>query len=205
MEYIVQEHECLLSISKKFGYSWKSIWDHEKNAELKVKRKTPNILYSGDVLYLPDKVLKTETCSTDQQHRFRKAGEYALLRLQLMQDGKPRKDLAYTLDIEGRTWWGETNNEGRLEHKVPAMAKSAKLMIGNEEYQLSIGGLDPLTEDSGVLQRLANLGYGSSEVDSMSLESRQASITAFQKDCGLEQTGELDEPTRHKLVEEYEY
>ena len=67
-----------------------------------------------------------------------------------------------------------------------------------------LGHLAPVEEISGVHARLCNLGYAAGAVtDSMTDELRTA-LRHFQRDCGIEETGEPDEATQEKLKEAHE-
>lgn len=83
-EYTVKQGDCLSSIAARHGLFWEKVWNHPKNSKLKEKRKDPNILYLGDVVFVPDKDKKEESGPTEQRHRFRKKGTPAKLRLRLM-------------------------------------------------------------------------------------------------------------------------
>jgi len=58
--HTVVQGEHLSSIAKKYGFSsYKTIWDHGQNADLKKKRQNPNVIFPGDRLFIPDKVEKS--------------------------------------------------------------------------------------------------------------------------------------------------
>ncbi len=83
-EYIVQQGDCTSSLAGKSGLFWETIWNHPQNAELKSKRKDPNILVPGDKIFIPEKELKQVDCASDQKHRFKRKGVPVILRLRLM-------------------------------------------------------------------------------------------------------------------------
>ncbi|MGB9698788.1 MAG: LysM peptidoglycan-binding domain-containing protein [Thermodesulfobacteriota bacterium] len=58
-EYTVKQGDCLSSIGEKYGIFWEKIWNQPKNDKLKEKRKNPNILYPGDVIFIPDTIKGT--------------------------------------------------------------------------------------------------------------------------------------------------
>jgi hypothetical protein len=54
--HTVRSGENLTTIARKYGYSdWKAIYDHPKNMDFKRKRPNPNIIFPGDVIFIPDK------------------------------------------------------------------------------------------------------------------------------------------------------
>jgi peptidoglycan hydrolase-like protein with peptidoglycan-binding domain len=95
-----------------------------------------------------------------------------------------------------------------LEQKLPADITQAEVTIGELTRTILIGHLNPLedTDDeglSGAQARLLNLGYYAGEVDGEMGPRTQAALRAFQEAHGLEVTGELDDETTSKLVEEH--
>ena len=55
-QYIIKQGDYLPKIAQENGfYDYLTIWDHGKNAQLKSKRKNPNVLAPGDELHIPDK------------------------------------------------------------------------------------------------------------------------------------------------------
>ena len=60
--HTVVQGEHLSGIANKYGFtSYKTIWDHAQNAELKKKRQNPNVIFPGDELFIPDKGQKEES------------------------------------------------------------------------------------------------------------------------------------------------
>ena len=102
MQYAVKDGDCILSISKDFGFFWQTIWNDSRNASLKALRKDPNVLLAGDSVYIPDKQIKQVACPTDALHKFVRKGVPAMLRLQLLdRQHQPRTGLNYVLNIDG--------------------------------------------------------------------------------------------------------
>jgi len=204
-EYIVKQGDCLSSIGHKYGIFWEKIWNHPKNAKLRAKRQDPNIIYPGDVIFIPDKEEKEESATTEQRHRFRVKGVPAILRLQFKNGDKPRANEPYTLEIDGNLFSGRTDKEGRISHPIPPNAKKGKVLLGEhkEEYILELGHLDPIEEVSGVQARLNNLGFDCGKIDGKLGPKTEASLKEFQKQYGLVVTGKMDEQTINKLKQVY--
>jgi N-acetylmuramoyl-L-alanine amidase len=85
-EHTVRDGDCIASIAEQYGIFWQTVWDHPNNASLKQLRKDPNILKSGDTVFVPDLREKWETCATEQRHCFVRKGVPAKLRLRLMRE-----------------------------------------------------------------------------------------------------------------------
>lgn len=200
-KHTVRQGDCISSIADKYGFFPDTLWNHAENAQIKQKRKDPNVLLAGDEVFIPDKQEKTESCATEQRHRFRKKGVPAKFVLQLLDDDQPRAGVDYTLEIDGQVFSGKTDSEGKLEHSIPPDAKKGKLVIdGTEEHELELGELDPITEERGLRARLENLGFIAGPQGSSADELKEA-IEAFQQKNNLKVTGKADDQTRNKLLE----
>jgi len=204
-DYNVKQGDCLSSIAARHGLFWEKVWNHPKNARLKEQRKDPNVLYPGDVVFVPDKEKKEESGATEQRHRFRKKATPAKLRLELKHGEKPRANEPYTFEIDGQLFSGTTDDDGKLEHRIPPNAKRGKLLLGEnkEEFQLDLGHLDPIEEVSGVQARLNNLGFDCGKVDEILGPKTETAINDFQKQNKLKITGKIDQQTRDKLKQVY--
>lgn len=201
----VSPGDSIPSIAKENGFFWETIWNHPNNAALKAKRKDPNLLFDGDEVYVPDLDLKQESRGVDARHKFKVKGEQVKFKLQLLMMGQPRANEAYTLVVDGTIYSGTTTGDGRLEHVLPANARSGvlKLKGGKEEYPVRIGHLNPIDTVSGVQQRLNNLGFNCGAENGELSETLKAALVAFQSKYQLSPTGEIDGPTKAKLEERH--
>jgi hypothetical protein len=197
-DYIVQRGDCLSSIAFEHGFFWETLWNDAPNASLKSERKDPSILQENDVVHIPDLREKEETGGSDQRHRFKRKGVPARFRLRLMRDDQPWKNAPFELTVDGKTQKGSTDGDGRLDVPLPPNAQSGTLSVGTgperEMFDLDFGQIDPVTGESGVAGRLANLGF-TVEPD------LSDAIRSFQGKYGLTETGEADDATRAKLQE----
>lgn len=212
--YLVEQGDCLSSIAARFGFnSYHSIYDHPDNADFKKRRPNPNVIYPGDLLYIPDLQLKQVDCPTDQVHRFCVTKPLVKLRIRVLDhERKPYKHKKYkiTIDLSSQMSTGYTTAEGLAEALIPANVIDGKLQLwltDDPEAQasimmpLQIGHLDPADEVTGVQARLNHLGFDCGVVDGiLGLKTRSA-LSRFQKAHELKDTGEIDEPTRDKLLE----
>jgi hypothetical protein len=196
-QYVVSQGDCILSIAKDFGFFWETVWNDPQNASLKQLRKDPNVLLTGDVVYIRDKEIKEESKPTDAKHSFVRKGTPAQLRLQLLdRNQKPRANLKYTLVIDGASQEGTSDSNGWINETMPPNAQKADLIVEDqgvqEKYAMGLGTVDPITETTGVEQRLKNLGHSSP------LGLGEA-LRSFQTKYGLPATGNPDDATRQKL------
>ncbi len=201
MEYTVQQKECLANLAAQFGFSWKTIWNHPQNAQLKQKRKNPNVLLPGDLLFIPERKLKEVSAASQQLHKFKKKREKVMFRLRLLEEGEPRRNVDYTLQVGDLTLRGTTNGDGKLEHEIPADATEAVLTTAEDSYSFQLGGLDPVEEISGMQHRLQNLGYLAEAADGELNDSTRAALRDFQEKNGLTVNGEFTDETKNKLLE----
>lgn len=208
MKYLVHQGDCISSLAFKFGVSIDKMWNHSANARLRQERQDLNVLKPGDIIFIPARELKEENGATEQRHRFRRKEVPAKLCLRLLDwEDRPRGNLRYVLMIDGISRSGMTNPNGEIDEWISPNARRAILHIeeqdGTEEYELSLGHLDPVSEASGVIQRLTNLGYHCGGATALG-EQTYAALRAFQNKYNLSPTGQADAETRQKLQEIHE-
>jgi hypothetical protein len=198
----VQQGECLTSIAEKYGFYWQTLWNHPDNARLHDLGRHPNVLFAGDVVTIPDKRMTSYMRPTGARHTWKVKGIPAKLRMRFMWEDEPRANEPYTLRVDGQVSQGTTNGDGWVEVSIAPKAQSAKLTIGEgdreEEYDLALGHLDPVEELTGVQARLSNLGFPCHSTGALDEPTRDA-LRRFQRQQGMEPTGELDDVTRSRL------
>jgi len=200
-EYIIQPGDCISSIAFDNDLFPETIWNHPDNAELKKKRKDLNVLLPGDVLIIPGKVVKKVSGATEQKHRFRRKGVPAKFKTKIVLGGVPVDNEKYILIIDGVIYDGKTNDTGEIEITIPPNAKRGELTIKGEQFDIILGTIDPIEEQSGIVQRLENLGFY--EEDAEEEDPYVEALRRFQESTGLEVTGEADQKTRDALVKVY--
>jgi len=207
----VGPNQTTSSLALEKGFFWKDIWEHGENANLKEKRKDPNVLFADDDIFIPEKVKKTVDKGSEAEHVFKRKGEPSKLKMKFLALDKPRANEKYILKMGSKLINGQTDGDGKLEHFIPGNTKAAQVIFrdGKEIHNLKLGGLDPLELGNGVLQRLDNLGYktggaktkagelaknalGGADTSKVSKKITNA-IKRFQADNNLEQTGKLDD------------
>jgi N-acetylmuramoyl-L-alanine amidase len=205
MRYRVKQGDCFASIAAEHGLFWQTLWNHPENSELRAQREDPNILYPGDVVFVPEKESKIETGATGVRHRFRRKGIPEFLSLRFLHQNEPRAGEAYMLTIDGKQSSGQLDADGACVVPIPPGSKTGSLLLGDpsngEEYQLYLGHMDPVEETSGVQARLYNLGYLTEEPSYRQSPELAGAIKAFQLEHGLATEQGLDEATRTRLVE----
>ncbi|NQU75748.1 MAG: peptidoglycan-binding protein [Planctomycetes bacterium] len=205
IRHIAKDNDCISSIAEKYGHFWETVWNHPENAELKKKRGDPNVLYSGDEVFVPALREGSEQIPTEKRHRFRRKGVPAMARWRFRDEkGNPRAGIEYVLIIDDeKTVEGKTDSDGVIEVPISPEAKEARLTLRDgeheEHYRMELGGMDPVSEESGAIKRLENLGVDCGRDG----DRFEQGLKEFQLNHGLEATGKLDEQTQKKLLEEH--
>ncbi len=199
-DYIVQPGDCFSSIAFGAGFFWQNLWNLPENANLRTFRKDPNVLFPGDSVFIPDRRMKVEPGATGSRHRFKLKGVPEKLNIHFLREGKPRKNIPYVLDVDGRVTNGRTDGAGWVHATIPPDARRCLLKLAPEgkpveEYAMGIGHLDPVDEVSGYQARLQNLGYFVGEVDGKPGPETTAALQSFQLRNGFEVTGQPDSAT----------
>jgi len=120
-------------------------------------------------------------------------------------EDRPRTNVPYVLEIDGRrAGQGKTDGEGRIEVAIPPDAREGRLILepGTTKetvLPLYLGHLDPISEVSGVKQRLFNLGFECGQLDDEETPELEEAVSAFQEKFGLNKTGRVDQETRDTL------
>lgn len=129
--HVVKKGECLASIAANQGFSdWQTIYKHPKNADFRNNRPDPNVIHPFDKLYIPDKEMRKESCSTEKHHRFRQHRPVIALRLVLLDEQrKPWINRRYKLEVENKQFEGRTNNEGLIDHIISPGASYGRLTV----------------------------------------------------------------------------
>jgi hypothetical protein len=204
--HVVKQGECMNSIADQYGFFWYSLWNHERNAELKERRQNPNVLMAGDRVFIPEKRQKEESGETAKVHTFRLKGVPVKLNFELLDfDGSPRAGVQYTLTVDGKKTTGVTPEDGMISEVIPPRAKSAHLTLEDGvEYDIDLGYMNPVEYASGVQARLKNLGYFKGEITGTIDDETREAIRKFQRAQGLEVTGEADQNTRNALMGQHQ-
>lgn len=205
--HVVREGEYLSQIAARLGCTPESIWEHPKNAELRATRQHMDVLVVGDVLWLPEvRPRQGLALQTGKKNRYQAAVPLVRVTLVLRLGSEPLKNETYIVRGANRKIEGTTDGDGRVVIEVPTTMREGEILLPAKGYSfpLRIGDMDPITERSGVLKRLANLGLFHPPVDTTTADEAFArSLSTFQRLEGLEVTGEADDETRRRLVERF--
>jgi hypothetical protein len=205
--YVVQQGDHVERLAFHAGAPCEEVWDHPKNAELKQKRKTMDVLLPGDILHLPSGDPDGLAVSKETKNKFTATIGKRPMRVLLHDEAGPLANQPY--EIRGLPMHpgaeppkGQSGANGEVEIEVPHTVREVVLYLPELQHSvvLSVGGMDPVDERSGTLRRLENLGYIRKR-GNVSDEHVESAIRAFQRDHDLERTGTDDEATCEKLRE----
>jgi hypothetical protein len=185
--HVVQQAEWVSKIAVQYGITdWLRVWNHPNNSNLRQKRKEPNVIYQGDLLFIPEFELREEDCPTDNKYCFTLMTRKKKLKIVLTDwEDKPRKEITCVLEINNHSSGtpAKTDAQGKLEFEIPEEVSVARLLVGenrSEVYEVRVGHLDPIDEVSGYQQRLSNLGYPLGETDGIEGPLTKSAVRSFQ-------------------------
>ncbi|MEX1368082.1 MAG: peptidoglycan-binding protein [Nannocystaceae bacterium] len=205
----VAQGDCISSIAASHFMLPETIWDAPDNEPLKADRPHGNALAPGDEVVIPDPKERIESAAVDGKYRYVRKGVPEKIELVLLdEDGEPRAQLAYQVELPGDAPLieGETADDGMVKFTLPPKVRAGTLRLGapdfEEEHELSFGGVDPITTVRGLQHRLRNLGYAVEATGTLDDRTTLA-VQSFQSDAELDVTGEVCDQTRAKLEERY--
>jgi hypothetical protein len=213
INHIVKQGEHVISIAAAYGFShYRTIWNHPQNEELKKKRDNPNVLFPGDVLFIPENEEKTYRGETERRHVFVRQGHVLMLNLKLHRGfAQAIRNTACDIYVEYDCRSATTDEDGNLKQQIPDTAVDATLLIKDSEIvdgkripleiemPVKIGFLDPVEEISGQRARLANLGYYLGSAEEPDPAQFSSAVEEFQCDNSLFVDGICGEETQARL------
>ena len=210
-DHKVQQGECLTQIAARYGFrNFRTVYDDPRNEKLRKIRPDPNLLFPGDVVFIPEKKLKTVSVSTEQKHRFQIPAPSRVLRLVLEDlDGNTMASEPYDLDIEGEVVSGVTGPDGLIERAIPMNAVNGVLTTKRYTWPLTVAHLNPVNDAqddgiTGIQARLRNMGYDPGKIDGIAGPRTEEAVRAFQEDNPpLKVDGVCGPQTRALLVKLY--
>ncbi len=206
-DYRIKQGDDLASIAWQRGHDLDTIWNHADNAEVKQKRENPQILIPGDRIHIPDIETKQESGGTEQRHSFRRKGAQPKLSVRFLTRGEPRADQPFRINLNGQNIiQGNLDEDGALEQVLPFGTDKVTVYVGEPEFEdrfeFTMGGLDPVTELTGMQARLLNLGYACPQNGELD-EGTQGALSSFQADNDLEVTGQPDDATQQAILDSH--
>jgi len=207
MVHEVKQGEHLFRIARQSGFrNPDTIWNHPNNSDLRDLRPNPNVLFPGDLIFIPDFQQKSVVRPTGQLHTFtvdNKKLRLAVVIRDANSDPIPNEQCLLLVDdiFDSKKETLTTDADGRIEKEISPDAEGGEVRVRGQVYFLKIGDLDPETEKTGQRARLANLGYYFGEGADIDEGELRTAIEEFQCDHNLSVDGVCGPKTQTKLKE----
>jgi hypothetical protein len=206
---VAAQGDSIHSIAFANGFHPDTLWNHASNKHLADGKRTRATLLPGDEVFVPERTLREESAAAEAAHRYRRKAVPQRFKARFFRFGRPRKDEAYRTVIDrvaGPS--GRLDDQGQIDIPVSPGVVEITVTLGNgpseEVLNFAIGHMDPAHERSGVLARLASLGYRVDETAPDPEAEFGMVLRAFQREQELSPSGELDESTIGRLRDIYE-
>ncbi len=214
--YVVKRGDYLQLLADQFAFDANTIWNDPKNSSLRDQRNDPDVLCSGDVLYIPEpEPPPATTLTVGSTNNFVSPAQLVTVNVRFTSclcfacDGQPLKGEPY--EVEGASVDpGALDDDGYFSATLPTTVQEFVVKFPNrcEMYTIKVGYLDPPDTLTGAWQRLAMLGFADSPTiepvdgydDGMTPQVQDA-LSDFQWNHSLPLTAKLDDATVAKLVE----
>jgi hypothetical protein len=199
---VIRQGDHLDALAARLGFDADAVWNDPKNSDLRKLRKDPAVLCPGDILYVPQPKREFLPVVIGSTNSF----TATLLTVPLhvvfrTRDGDPLANEPYVIDGLPTPVEGTTDGDGAVLQQVPVTTEWCRLTLTktNIVYTVLLGHLDPVTEPSGVKQRLGHLGFYYTWLDRFRSTPPDVAIRAFQSANGIEPTGKVDKDTATAL------
>jgi hypothetical protein len=202
--YIVRQGDYLTKLAFVKGFDADEVWNDPQNEELKKLRPDPNILAPGDILRIPDKTKEDLPIEKGTENGYQATVPKVTVQLQFSKGGEPIADQPYTIEGITADPPPQTDGDGKVSFDVPVTTREVTLVFCQLDvsYQVLIGDMDPLGEQSGARMRLAHLGYIGPDLDVVGGavdDVIKSAVQSFQQNRGMAATGDLDPETLDAL------
>ncbi|MGH7295831.1 MAG: hypothetical protein ACRELB_12890 [Polyangiaceae bacterium] len=160
--YVIKQGDYLAQLAHRFDFDADTVWNDDKNADLRKSRPDPNMLWPSDVLYIPDQVdkePKTISLDTGATNTFVADAPTVTITIKFVDDDYASKPC--TVQELPQLTGASTDAGGVLKFDVPVTLGVATVQFEDPACTCycEIGGLDPAATLSGIFQRLQNLVY----------------------------------------------
>jgi hypothetical protein len=202
--YVVRQGDYLLKLASQLGFDADEVWGLAENKPLKDSGREPNLLKDGDMLYVPDDPPQSHALVVGATNIFTSDSARVKVSVRFMAYGEALANEPYVVDgdVPAGTLDGDGTFEAELATSVDCLV--VRFPKRYEAYTVNVGHLDPVCERSGLVQRLAHLGYlpiaPTAPIEDTALEN---ALRALQRDAQIEETGEGDEATSQELVKRH--
>jgi hypothetical protein len=170
-KHVVEPGESPSQIAALYGFEeWATIYQHADNTDLREKRKDMGMLFPGDVVAILKRELRVFTLATGKRHRIVVKRPKSKLNV-VVKDGEDEPLAGKAFELRASSLpepiAGTTTGDGNVACNLPVDLTQAQLVVWDSDdkkgmryvWVLALGGLFAPETESGVRQRLNNLGY----------------------------------------------
>ncbi len=188
-EHTVQQGDTIASIANAHKVAFRSVRHAPENEEL-LRTRSPEQLFEGDIVFIPDEPPRPVVLETDRVHTFVVRPASTDLHVRFLSGGAPRAlEPCCVRTDDADPVETKLDRDGWLRTTVPLAARELVVTFFPdtdyaEEATLLIGHLDPVTQTRGVQQRLNNLGFDCGAEDGDAAERTTDALRAFQAATG---------------------
>jgi hypothetical protein len=188
-EHTVQQGDTIASIASEHKVALRSVLYAAENEAL-LQTRTPEQLFEGDTVFIPDEPPKSVSLETDRVHTFVVRPASIQLQVRFLCGGAPRALEPCSIRVDGADPIAtKLDGDGWLRAEAPLSARRLVVTFFPdtdyaEEATLLVGHLDPVTQTRGIQQRLNNLGFDCGAEDGDAAERTKAALRAFQATTG---------------------
>jgi type VI secretion system secreted protein VgrG len=202
---VVRQGDHLERLAAVHGFAADEVWNGEDNRELRERRGDPRILNPGDLLVVPRRVPAPQRLELETMNSFVAAARMLETRVRFFDENGPLAGVSCVIEGLGEPQETSTDGDGYLSIEAPAQTDAVRVFFPGTQarYRLELGGLNPISEPSGVQMRLSLLGYYDGAVSDGHSDAVSDAIRAFQAAHGLDDSGVLDDETRSALEAEF--
>ncbi len=191
--YIVREGDHLSLIAHRLGVDADEVWKNPKHDRLRKAGRTPDLLCVGDVIHYTAPPRKWLPVKVGHVNKF--TVKVPKIKVTLTFAELANAKVSVKQLPEGKNTF-TTDANGKLDFQAPVTTAILELVFPDGSvHEIRVGYLDPMTEESGLRQRLMNLGYLR---EGMSVD---VALSRYQRDHQLTVTGSVNDDTRKHLEE----
>jgi hypothetical protein len=202
--YVVRAGDHFEFLAHRYGFDPDQVWNDPRNSDLRQLRKSPNILCSGDLLYIPEPPpAKTFHLKVGSLNSFTTTIPTVTVSISFTRGDKPLAGATAQITGVDPPQTLTTDGDGKLQLTLPIDVRVVTVAFPDIPLvrTVRVGYLDPINKPTGVLQRLQNLRYAASGASAATsgIPILARAVAAFQRDNGLDVTGEADSATQDAL------
>lgn len=201
----VAQGECAVMLAHHYGHLPETVW--KANSALSAKPgRSMTVLMPGDQLVIPPRQGASIEVAVKQRYLILHQLARTAFSVRLLDsEGSPFRQCQYLIRFFAvgavlANRLGQTDSGGFLHERIQPDVTQIEVDLntaeGDQTYRFDVGGLDPVDETSGVVERLNNLGYPCSPGNEQSIACAVGTFQWFEQ---IPITGKVDDDLRGRL------